>query len=245
VPERVALVTGGASGIGAAVAGLLLDRGHRVAVLDLGSQSSEREGPLRLRADVTRYDEVADAVGRVVEAFGALHIVVNSAGVLVRGGIEDLDVADWRRALDVNLTGTFHVLRAAAPHLRAAGWGRVVNLTSIAGVTRVGPGNPAYGASKAGVIGLTRDCAREFGAWGVTVNAVAPGAVLTPMVSGNAEWERAMIEASPIGRVSVPEEFAGVIGFLVSEESGYVTGTTLVADGGMTSGIPIPFRTPD
>lgn len=243
MPDRIALVTGGASGIGAAVVDLLLDRGHRVAVLDRDAGGVDRDRLIRLAADVSDYDEVGAAVERVVEAHGALHIVVNSAGVLVRGGIEELDVADWRRAVDVNLTGTFHVLKAAAPHLRAAGWGRVVNLTSIAGMTRVGPGNPGYGASKAGVIGLTRDCAREFGAWGVTVNAVAPGAVMTPMVSGNADWERAMIEASPIGRVAAPEEFAEVIGFLVSEESGYVTGTTLVADGGMTSGIPIPFRT--
>jgi NAD(P)-dependent dehydrogenase (short-subunit alcohol dehydrogenase family) len=243
-PERpVALVTGGASGIGAAVVDLLLERGHRVAVLDvLVEQVRHGDDLLPLRADVSDFQQVVDAVEAVVQRFGALHVVVTCAGVLTRGGLLDLDVAAWQRTLGVNLTGTFHVLKAAAPHLRDAGWGRVVTLSSAAGVTRVGSGIPAYAATKAGVIALTRDCARELGAWGVTVNAVAPGAVMTPMVGGNPDWERAMTEASAVGRVCSPEEFAHVVGFLVSPEAGYVTGATVVADGGMTSGIPIPYR---
>lgn len=247
--ERVALVTGGASGIGQAVVALLAERGHRVAVVDLDPERCEAEAA-RLRelgheaigvtCDVSSWPDVQRAVASVVDAFGALHILVNSAGILVRGGLFDLDVADWERAVAVNLTGSFLTMKAAAPHLRAAGWGRVVNLTSIAGITRVGRGIPAYGASKAGVVGLTREATRELGQFGVTVNAIAPGAVTTPMVSGNSEWQSAMERATPIGRTATPAEFARLIGFLVSDEAFYVSGTVFVADGGMTSGIPIP-----
>jgi NAD(P)-dependent dehydrogenase (short-subunit alcohol dehydrogenase family) len=247
--DRVAVVTGGASGIGQAVVELLAERGHPVAVLDIAAQRcAEEERRLRERGhdvlgvpcDVSSWTSVQQAFATVAARLGAPCILVNCAGVLTRGGLFDLDVADWERTIKINLSGSFHTMKAAAPHLRDAGWGRVVNLTSIAGVTRVGRGLPAYGAAKAGVIGLTRDATRELGQYGVTVNAVAPGAVHTPMVAGNPAWDEAMRAATPIGRTAQPAEFAKIIGFLVSEEAWYVSGTVVVADGGMTSGIPIP-----
>ena len=235
----VAVVTGGASGIGAATARLLQERGARVAVLDRGTDGAP-DGVLALRCDVTDAAAVDAAVGTVVERLGGLDVLVNNAGIGATGHVGENDDAEWARVLDVNVTGMARVARAALPHLRRSAHAAVVNTCSA--VAFVGVRQRAlYSASKGAVLALTLAMAADHVREGIRVNAVAPGTAETPWVGrllGAAEDPAAAAEAlrqrQPLGRLVTAEEVAHAIASLASPLAASTTGTVLRVDGGMT-----------
>ncbi len=239
----VAVVTGGASGIGLATARLLRDRGARVAVLDVAEAPDADVSSVR--CDVTRDGEVRDAVARVGVERGGLDVVVANAGTSAVGTVEDNDDAEWARVLDVNVTGVARVVRAALPHLRASRAASVVVTCSVAAYAGL-PKRALYSASKGALYGLTLAMAADHVREGIRVNAVAPGTADTPWVerllgrAANPAAERAALEArQPMGRLVTPEEVAHAIAYLASPLSGSTTGTVLAVDGGM-SGLRLP-----
>jgi NAD(P)-dependent dehydrogenase (short-subunit alcohol dehydrogenase family) len=254
------LVTGAASGIGLAVAVRCLSEGATVAALDrdgpavsrvvAGLPAGARDHAIAVQADVADPDQVRTAVATAGEGLGRLTAVVNVAGIGgYTGDIGQTSPAEWARTLAVNLSGTFHVCRAALPFLRASGTGRrasgagsIVNVSSQYGLVG-GAGSPAYSAAKAGVIGLTRAMAVDHAAEGILVNCVCPGPIDTPMLRASAgHGELALREAvRTAGRVLLggpgrPEDVAGVIAFLLGPDAGFLTGAVLTCDGGWTAG---------
>jgi NAD(P)-dependent dehydrogenase (short-subunit alcohol dehydrogenase family) len=236
----VALVTGGASGIGAAVAARLLADGASVAVLDLeaGSQGAV-EGRLAVVCDVSDDASVRAAVARVVEELGGLDVVVNNAGIGAAGTVADNADDEWHRVLDVNVLGIVRVTRAALPHLRASSAAAVVNTCSIAATAGL-PQRALYSASKGAVLALTRAMAADHLREGIRVNCVNPGTADTPWVqrllaaADDPGAERAALEArQPHGRLVSAEEVAGAVAYLASPRSGSTTGTAIAVDGGM------------
>ncbi|HLK11523.1 MAG TPA: SDR family NAD(P)-dependent oxidoreductase [Candidatus Binatia bacterium] len=247
---RVALVTGAASGIGAATARALAAEGAQVVVVDIdrerGTAVAAACGGELAVTDVADGAALAAIVERAAASYGRLDVLVSNAFATVPGAIERLDPAGWERTLAVTLTPAFTALRAALPHLRKRG-GAVVHVASISGLAG-DRGLAAYNAAKAGVINLTRTAALEVAAAGVRVNAVCPGLVDTPalarVVARAPDHAAALRAAVPMGRLGRPEEIARAILFLASDEASYVTGTTLVVDGGLTAGTGIPVLVP-
>ena len=230
--ERVALVTGGARGIGRAIALALAADGRRVAVGDL--LEADAEGMLAVRLDVTDPASVATAVGEVEEALGPVDILVNNAGWDEMRPFLETDEPFWDRVLDINLKGGLRMIKATAPGMVERGWGRVVNIGSDAG--RVGSSlESVYSAAKGGVIAFTKTLARELARTGVTANTVCPGPTRTPML---AEMEPRLVEALeravPMRRLGEPDDVAAAVAFLASERAGYITGQTLSVSGGLT-----------
>ena len=234
---RVALITGAARGIGAATARAFADAGARVALLDREAEELEavaREtGGAAFPANVTDDAAVRRAVGDVVARWGRLDILVNNAGIVRDAALADVKDEDWAATLDVNLRGAMLCARAAVPHMKAAGFGRILSATSI--VARTGNyGQTAYVASKAGIIGLTRAWARELGPKGITANAVAPGFIDTDMVKTvPAKVMADLLSRTPAGRMGRPEEVANVYLFLASELASFVNGAVVGVDGGL------------
>ncbi len=232
---RKILITGGASGIGRATAALFRQEGAAVAVLD---RAASPDGGISMPVDVADAASVRQAVEAAVAALGGLDGVVNAAGIFSAAGLTDTTPDLFARTLAVNLTGTFLVVQAAAPHLLAAGGGSIVNIGSGVGITPTGPGSTAYVASKGGVIAMTKALAMEL-APTVRVNVVCPGAVDTPMtqsflrVAGGAV-DPAIANRYAMRRAASPEELAAAILFLMSAEASFVTGITLPVDGGRT-----------
>jgi NAD(P)-dependent dehydrogenase (short-subunit alcohol dehydrogenase family) len=243
--DRTAIVTGGASGIGNAIAHALAGRGARVAVLDVradGAAAAAAELPEvatgvhgGFGCDVTDEDSVTGTVAEVVERFGRVDVLVNCAGIAALAPAEDLDAATWAKTIDVNLTGTYRVAQAVGRHMLGAGYGRIVNIASQAAHVGI-DGHAAYCASKAGVTGLTRVLALEWGGRGVTVNTVSPTVVLTDL--GRAAWanENGLRHQDeiPTGRFATPDEVAAAVLFLAGASSAMVNGTDLRVDGGFT-----------
>ena len=237
--EHVALVTGAAQGLGQEFSVALAAHGHRVAGLDIAdlSETERRAGPDRftgLRADITDPMQVARAVEEVVDRFGALHIVVNNAGIYPPIPFEKTTLEDWRRVMRLNLEGPFIVTQAALPHLRAAGWGRVVNIVSA--VVFLGPPElVAYTTSKAGLVGFTRALASAVGGDGITVNAIAPGltrtgtAAATTGADGGFERVR---DLQVVPAVEEPADLVSTLLYVCDEGSGFLTGQTINVDGG-------------
>ena len=234
-----ALITGASSGIGRATAIRFLAEGARVAAFDVDGGAVD--GTLDLRGDVSDEDAVAAAVARAVEEFGGLDIVIPNAATQLVGRDDRADRLDrdaWQRTLDVNLSGVFYTAKHGARALLESGGGAIVCTASPAGLYAIAPGLDAYSASKAGVYGLIRVLAADFGREGVRVNGVHPGLTETAM---NGWWlanEEARAEALrkvPMGRVAQPEEIAAVIVFLASDEASYVTGAVWAVDGGLTA----------
>jgi 2-keto-3-deoxy-L-fuconate dehydrogenase len=234
---RRALVTGGASGIGLAVARRLAADGARVAVLDLAG--SGPDGVEYVRADVTDDAAVRAAVDRAVAALGGLDVLVNNAGIGAQGGVEANDDAEWHRVLDVNVVGLVRVTRAALPALRRSEAAAIVNTCSIAATAGL-PNRALYSASKGAVLSLTQAMAADLIAEGIRVNAVNPGTADTPWVgrlldsADDPAAERAALEArQPHGRLVSAEEVADAVAYLASPAAGSTTGTSLAVDGGM------------
>jgi len=233
-----ALVTGAASGIGRAVAQRLIAEGARVATVDVAAGAP---GDLALIADVSDEEAVRDAVARATEAFGGLDLVVPNAAVQLTGQddrADRLDLAAWQRTVDVNLTGAFLTAKHGIAALLGAGGGSVVFVASPAGIYGIARGLDAYSASKGGVAALVRVMAADYAGDRIRVNGVLPGITETPM---NDWWiddpeQRAAIEASvPLGRAAQPDEIAGAVAFLASDDASYVTGALWAIDGGLTA----------
>ena len=247
-----ALVTGAASGIGQATAKLLAERGATVACVDVnaaglaetvGAIAAAGGRALPLAADVTHLAAVEAAVGIAVEELGGLDGVANIAGVGdFTGDVTEIALDEWARVLAINLTGAFHVSRATIPHLRTAGGGAIVNVASQFGLVGC-LASPAYCASKAGLIGLTRAMALDHTSEGIRVNCVCPGPVDTPMLAWTVATpeltarERARTQGrNLVGRSGRPEEIAATIAFMMSDEVGSMSGSIVAVDGGWTAG---------
>ncbi|MFH9399299.1 SDR family NAD(P)-dependent oxidoreductase [Streptomyces sp. NPDC017638] len=233
-----ALVTGGASGIGRATAGLLAERGARVAVLDL-DPSPVPEPLLALRADVTDDASVRRAVTEAADALGGLDILVNNAGIGAQGTVEDNADAEWRHVFDVNVLGMVRAARACLPHLRRSGHAAIVNTCSIAATAGL-PQRALYSATKGAVYSLTLAMAADHVREGIRVNCVNPGTADTPWIgrlldtAADPAAERAALEArQPTGRLVSAAEVAAAIAYLASPSAGATTGTALAVDGGM------------
>jgi len=244
---RVAIVTGAARGIGASIALRLAADGHDIAVIDLdaaacsdtvhGIEALERRA-FAVGADVADEGAVERAVAAVAAALGPPTIVVNNAGILRDRTIGKMSLADWDLVINVNLRGAFLMSRAVQGHMRSAGWGRIVNLSSTAALGNLGEAN--YAAAKAGVQGLTKTLAIELGRYGITANAVAPGFVETAMTAEVAarvgmtfeDMKQQAIAGTVVGRVGQPEDIAHAVSFFVDARSGYVTGQVLYVAGG-------------
>ena len=233
-----ALVTGGGSGIGAAVASALLERGARVAVLDL-DVSGVPDGVLAVKADVRDDASVRAGVEEVAEAFGRLDVLVNNAGIGAQGTVADNDDDEWMRVLDVNLLGVVRASRAALPHLRRSPAAAIVNTGSIVATAGL-PQRALYSASKGAVVALTKAMAADHLREGIRVNCVCPGTADTPWIGRLLEKaddpaaERAALNArQPHGRMVTPEEVAHAVVYLASPLAGSTTGIDMAVDGGM------------
>ncbi len=239
---RTAIVTGGGSGIGRAIASTLAAAGATVAILDANAEAAstaaaELDG-IALAADVSDPDQVQHAVIQAVGRTGRLDILVNNAAIRHIAGFMEYPLENWRRTLDVNLTGAFVCAQAAIPHMHLAGKGKIVNLASIAGELAVA-NRVAYTVSKAGIIMLTKTIAYELGSNGIYCNAIAPGVIETPLTKSYFEDEafsRLILDNTPMRRWGQPEEIAKPVLFLCSDASDFVNGDTLYVDGGWATG---------
>jgi NAD(P)-dependent dehydrogenase (short-subunit alcohol dehydrogenase family) len=236
--DLVAVVTGGASGIGAAIAAELLARGARVAAFDL-DPSGCPDGVLGVTVDVSDDDSVRAGVQQVVDSWGGLDILVNNAGIGAQGTVDANDDAEWLRVLDVNLLGVVRTTRAALPHLRRSSAAAVVNTGSIAATAGL-PERALYSASKGAVLALTRAMAADHLREGIRVNCVNPGTADTPWIdrllakAADPQAERAALDArQPHGRLVSAAEVATAVAYLASPRSGSTTGIGLAVDGGM------------
>ncbi|GAA4489041.1 SDR family oxidoreductase [Rhodococcus olei] len=242
--DRVALVTGGGSGMGAACARTLADGGARVLVVDVDGARADAiaseigTAATPFTADITDPTAAEAMVDAAVRVFGRLDIAVNAAGVSQSpfAKVADLDLDTWRRVVSINLDGTFHALRAEIPAILAAGGGAIVNFASTMAVVGSPSGISAYAASKHGVLGLTRAAALEYAGQGVRINAVGPGIIETPMTE---VWDTAkraeQISRHPVGRFGRADKVAGLVAFLCSDAAGFATGAYYPMDGGFTA----------
>jgi 2-hydroxycyclohexanecarboxyl-CoA dehydrogenase len=242
---RVAVVTGGGSGIGEAICHKLAEAGHRVAVLDIEPQAAGRvaaglraEGTkaLDVAVDVSNRTGVESAFDVVRAELGPTEILVTSAGLCLFADFGAVTDTDWRRVLDVNLTGTFLCCQVALPDMVAGGWGRIVTISSSA-AQRGSPKAPHYAAAKGGVLALTRSLALAYAPHGITVNTIPPSGIETPMqhagqAAGHLPPNDIMASAVPLGHLGTPEDVAAAAAFLTSDEAGYVTGQVLGVNGG-------------
>ncbi len=227
---RVAVVTGGARGIGLAIARALIEHGAEVHVFDVAPGEGSGEVPYRFhKVDISDSASVAGAVARLP---ALVSLLVNNAGITRDSSMIKMSDDEWQSVLSVNLTGAFHVARALAPAMRRAGYGRIVNITSINGI-RGKFGQANYSASKAGLIGLTKTLARELGPKGVTVNAVAPGMVMTEMAKSlPPEFIAKAREESVLPELARPEDVANAVLFLLSDAARMITGEVIRVDAG-------------
>jgi 2-hydroxycyclohexanecarboxyl-CoA dehydrogenase len=233
---KTAVVTGGASGIGRAVAERLRSDGFRVAVIDLSPTDPPSEGVSHV-ADVTDRAQLDTAVAAIRDQFGPILVLVNAAGVEGFKKFSTMSFDEWSKVIDVNLNGVFHTIQAVLPDMVESGWGRIVNISSSS--THSGqPFMSHYVAAKSAVNGLTKSLALEYGPCGITVNAVPPGFVDTPMLR-SAESRHLLggsvedhINRTPVRRVGRPEDIAAACSFFISEEASYITGQILGVNGG-------------
>ncbi len=237
---RVALVTGAASGIGAAIATAFAAKGALVAVADMNADAAMAQAALLAGArayacNVTDPASVAQTVAGVLADFGRIDILVNSAGIVDLAPAEDIGLGAWQRTLDVNLTGSFLMAQTVGRHMITQGGGRIINLASQAGSVAI-EGHVAYCASKFAVIGMSKTLALEWGRHGITVNTISPTVVMTDL--GRAAWQGAKAEAMkaliPVGRFAEPPEIAAAAVFLASNAADMINGADLVIDGGYT-----------
>jgi len=240
--DRVVIVTGGARGIGRAIAIGFVREGAKVAVIDSDEKrletlkkemGKENNGVMVIPCDITKSGDVKEMVDEVRKGFGRIDILVNNAGIIRRGTIETVTEEDWDRVIEVNLKGTFNCCKTVAGIMKQQGYGKIVNISSIAGKMGDITSAPGYGPSKAGVDALTKTLARQLAPYGINVNGVAPHAIETEMSAQWSEERRKEIIASiPLGRLGKPEDVANAVLFLASDEASFITGEILDVNGG-------------
>ena len=241
---KIAVVTGGGSGIGRAIALRLAGDGADVAVLDLRGDAADRVAAdvrslgrrsVGIPVDVSDAGGVSVSEARVAAELGEATVLVNCAGIAGFSPLLDMAEADFDRMIAVHLKGTFHTCRAWLPGMLRTGWGRIVNVSSAAGLTGGGPGLSHYAAAKAGILGFTKSLAHEVGPAGVTVNAIAPGLIDTPLIHGagapSSLYDQ-VVARLPVRRIGQPGDVAAACAYLVSPEAGFVTGQVLSPNGG-------------
>lgn len=236
--DKVAIITGGGSGIGLAAVKEFLNQGAKVAIWDLKSEGIGEladESQCRFyEVNTAESDSVNQATEAVLKDFGKIDILINNAGITRDATLLKMTDEQWQSVLQVNLTGVFNCTRAVAPHFKAQQSGRIISTSSVVGLYgNFGQSN--YVATKAGLIGMTKTFAKELGKYGVTANAVAPGFIATDMVKSMPEKVLNMMEdKAPLKRLGQPEDIAKAYAFLASEEAAFITGTCLSVDGGVT-----------
>ena len=247
--NRVALITGATGAIGMALARTFAAHGADLALTDavtIGADALVQElrslgrAVIFVQMDVTSRSAVTAAVQAVEAAFGRIDILINNAGVSIYGPIDTINYADWQKVISVNLTGTFLCTQVVVEGMKARRYGRIVNIGSLAGkvggpLTPFGQmGSPGYAASKGGVMAMTKNLAKNFGPYGITINALAPGPIVTPMIASvKPELLEFLIGLVPLGRLGQPQDVANAAAFLASDEASWITGHWLDVDGGM------------
>lgn len=241
--DKVAVITGGSQGIGRAIAEQFYQEGARIAIWDIDDAKGEAfrkeldpdgEKVKVYRVNVADYEEVEKRMQESLTDFGRIDILINNAGITRDSSMKKMSMEQWKQVIDVNLNGVFYCVKAAFPIMASQGYGRIVNASSVVGI-QGNFGQTNYVATKAGVIGMTKVWAREFGRKGITVNAVAPGFINTDMMSTIPENVLASMRAkSPLNRLGEVKEVANVYTFLASDEAAFVTGATLSVDGGIS-----------
>lgn len=244
VEGQVAFVTGGGRGIGKVFCLALAEAGADVAVIDIDPETASQTAgeieamgrrALAIKADVTKPEEVENAVQRTVERFGRIDILVNNAGICIHENAENMTDEQWEAVMDVNLKGVFNCCRAVGRVMIKQGGGKIINVASMSALIVNRPQNQvAYNASKAGVVMLTKSLAVEWARYGIRVNAISPGYTLTEMTKKVSHLFPVWKPMIPMGRLCEPEELRGALLFLASDASSYVTGHNLVVDGGYT-----------
>ena len=241
---KTAIVTGAAQGIGKEIACSLAKEGANVVVSDIDIEHAEQTAAqikkmgretLVIKADVSMPEEAANIIEETIDKLGGLDILINNAGITRDNFVLRMKDDDWDKVLAINLKGTFNCIKAAAKIMLKQRKGRIVNMASIIGLIG-NAGQANYAASKAGVIALTKSCAKEFGSRGITVNAIAPGFISTRMTEVLKEdTKQKMLGNIPLGRFGLPTDVANLVLFLVSDEANYITGQVINVDGGMVT----------
>ena len=234
---QVAVVTGAARGIGRGIASVFAAEGARVVIVDVDGELAQATagelGGLAVSADVTERASVDAMANRIIEELGRIDILAANAGIYPFADLETLDEEMWSHVMDVNVGGAVRSVQACLPAMRRRGYGRIVLTSSITGPVTGQPGFAHYGASKAAMLGFMRSAAVELARSGITINAVMPGNVRTPGFADTSdEHQRRMLSSIPLGRYAEPEEVGWAVRFLASPEAGYITGQTLIVDGG-------------
>jgi 3-oxoacyl-[acyl-carrier protein] reductase len=250
--DRVALVIGAARGIGAGIAERFVEEGAKIVIADseaaAGEATAKRLSGRFIAIDVSKKTDAERAVAETLSAYGKLDILVQNAGIYPWTLIENIDPDEWDKVLAVNLKGTFLSAQAALPHMKSRKSGRMIFTSSITGPRVTSPGHGHYSASKAGINGFIKAAALEFSGYGITVNGVEPGNILTEGMKAHRSlaFIKSMEDAVPLGRLGTPRDIANAVLFLASDDASYVTGTTIIVDGGQTLPEGKDFRlTPD
>lgn len=240
--DQAALITGGGSGIGEATAKLFSENGASVMIADWDEAAAKSTAEAiraaggkadYLKCDVSQRAQAVEAVEKTMTTYGRIDVLINNAGITRDSTMLKMEAEQWEQVLGVNLGGIFYCSQAAGRHMREAGYGRIVNASSISGFGNFGQTN--YAATKAGVVGMTRTMAIELARYGITVNAIAPGFIETAMTSAIPDESReAMKTRIPRGRTGKPDDIARIYLFLASPENDFITGALMVADGGQT-----------
>lgn len=245
--DKVAIVTGSGRGIGEAIAKKLASEGSAIAVVDINIEEAHRvaseikkqgRSAHAFKTDVSKRNEVHDLIDKTLEVFKAIHILVNNAGITRHKPIIELTEEDWDVVLDVDLKGVFNCTQAVLKHMMSQRYGKIINISSLAGLGSSNAGMANYAAAKAGVIALTKVTAREVGPYGINVNCVAPGAIVTSITyegrgkEGGDKFIEERKKLSVLGRVGRPEDIANLVLFLASDDSSYMSGQVIRMDGG-------------
>jgi 3-oxoacyl-[acyl-carrier protein] reductase len=236
-PARTAVVFGAASGIGQGIALRFLADGWVVVAPDIqeANLAEDRQAWRWIRCDIASEEDVAAAIAAADE-FGGVDALVNCVGITAKLPIDQISSAEWQRVVDVNLTGLAMAIKHAVPIMKRKGGGGIVNITSIAAFSTPSPLNNVYAATKGAIVSLTRALVYELSAHNIRINAVAPGMIMTPLLQTLPdEWFTSRASRIPLGRLGTVEEIAALVAFLASDEASYITGQTIVADGGLTS----------
>lgn len=240
--DKVALITGGARGIGRAIALTFAREGAHIVVADVNLEIAQKTASeieslgrkaLALEIDVTNYEKVEEGINKILDKMGKVDILVNNAGITKDNLLLRMPLADWDAVINVNLKGTFNCIKAVSRPMIKQRSGRIISIASIIGLMG-NPGQANYAASKAGIIALTKTVAKELASRNINANAVAPGFIQTEMTAKlPEEVKKRMLEAIPLAKLGTPEDVANVCLFLASEESSYITGQVITIDGGM------------